>query len=116
MATCIIDLKKSRKRPSNLWAANNHADSSLVVYKTDGTWQYVSLGEGDKLKRKERVFFDSKGRVWVNARFSTSSSTSGVAALDYNGTLNTTSDDRTAFRNTCYNEDGTECSITSIVG
>ena len=97
----------------NMWAANNHADSSLVVYKTDGTWQYVSLGEGDKLKRKERVFFDSKGRVWVNARFSTSSSTSGVAALDYNGTLNTTSDDRTAFRNTCYNEDGTECSITS---
>lgn len=97
----------------NLWAANNHADSSLVVYKTDGTWQYVSLGEGDKLKRKERVFFDSKGRVWVNARFSTSSSTSGVAALDYNGTLSTTSDDRTAFRNTCYNEDGTECSITS---
>lgn len=97
----------------NLWASNNHADSAFVVFKTDGTWQRVSLGEGDKIRRMERVFIDSKGRVWVNGRYSTRTSTGGVAALDYNGTLSTTSDDRTRYRNSCYNEDGAECALSS---
>lgn len=96
----------------NLWITNNYDSNALLVYRTDGQWQKVSMGDGDKLRRMERIMFDSKGHIWVNARMTTRSSASGVVAMNYSGSLATVDGDLSVFRNTAYNEDGTECSLS----
>lgn len=96
----------------NLWMTNNYDANALLVYRTDGEWQKVSMGDGDKLRRLERIMFDSKGHIWVNARMTTRSSSSGVVAMNYSGSLATVDKDPSVFRNSAYNEDGTECSLS----
>lgn len=96
----------------NLWITNNYDANALLVYRTDGEWQKVSMGDGDKLRRLERIMFDSKGHIWVNARMTTRSSSSGVVAMNYSGSLATVDKDPSVFRNSAYNEDGTECSLS----
>lgn len=58
--------------------------------------------------------FDSRGWAWVSVRLTTSSQTSGLGAFDFGGTINSTSDDRSAFRHTVYNEDNAPCDIREV--
>lgn len=98
----------------NLWMTNNYADTILVVKKTDGTWQRVFTEDTKEQNYAEKLMFDSRGWIWGNVRYSTNDQTSGFFCLDYNGTISNQRDDRSKFRNTAVNEDGTSCSLTGV--
>ena len=58
--------------------------------------------------------FDHKGRLWCNIRLSADGNSSGLAGLDYNGTINTDRDDKGYLRTSATNEDGTSCSLEGL--
>lgn len=98
----------------NLWALNAQTDNVVKVMKTDGTWCSMKV---DGLNRNstlvEKMLFDDAGRVWITSR-NTTSVASGLACLDYDGTLEDTDDDESLFRSSATNEDGTRCDISGV--
>lgn len=91
---------------NNLWFINNQVDSIINVIKADGTWTKIY---DDKIKgfpTCDFILFDRKGRVWINSR----RYYPGMYMLDYQGTIDNTSDDESTFRNTITNQDGTSYS------
>ena len=105
---CVYDAE------GNLWFTNNYCDTILVVKKTDGSWQRIFTDDTKQQNYAEKLMFDSRGWLWGNVRVSTSEQTSGFFCLDYNGTISNQRDDRSKFRNSAVNEDGTTCSLTGV--
>lgn len=98
----------------NYWVCNNRSHTLLAVQTRGGDWQPVPCEALDGHKRAEKILFDSRGWAWVSVRLTTSSQTSGLGAFDFGGTINSTSDDRSAFRHTVYNEDNAPCDIREV--
>lgn len=98
----------------NLWVTNNFTTPVIKILKTNGEWTSLPYEKLDQMTRAENVMFDSRGWAWVNCREWTPSYGSGIAVIDYGGTIDNTSDDRTALYKSANNEDGTKCDIEQV--
>ncbi len=98
----------------NLWVTNNFADTTIVVRKPNGDWLRIPFDELDKRGRAEKILHDSRGWAWINEYESTTSMSSGLACINYNGTLANFDDDQTLFRATTTNEDGSSISLEGV--
>lgn len=88
---------------NNLWFINNQVDTIINIIKADGTWTKLYDDKLKKLPTCDFIMFDQKGRIWINSR----RNTPGMYMLDYNGSIDATSDDQSIFRGTITNQDGT---------
>lgn len=98
----------------NLWMTANYNDTLLTVIRTDGSWRRVYFAALDEYARAEKILFDMKGRLWCNIRVSADGKSSGLAGLDYNGTIANSRDDKSYLRTSATNEDGTSCSLEGL--
>lgn len=100
----------------NLWMVNNGVDTLIRVLKADGTWAGVYVDAIRLAPTCEKALFDRRGRFWVASRRTVSNPmhTAGLLCLDYNGTIEDTSDDVATYRTGAYNEDGTSCSFGGV--
>ena len=98
----------------NLWMTANYNDTLLTVIRTDGSWKRVRFAALDEYTRAEKIMFDHKGRLWCNIRLSADGNSSGLAGLDYNGTITNDRDDKGYLRTSATNEDGTSCSLEGL--
>lgn len=92
----------------NLWMTNV-STNTLNILKKDGTFTSLYYSDIAKTPTPTRTLIDSSGRIWVVC----SRSTNGVFCVDTNGTLEDTSDDKTKFRSSYTNQDGTAISGSS---
>lgn len=91
----------------NLWVLNctqGAQDTTIRVMRPDGTWLGIPCPEIKEASTLDRIFFDSQGRAWINSR---RMDARGIFMLDYNGTIDRTSDDHRQLRGTIINQDGT---------
>ncbi len=91
----------------NLWTLNcteGAQDTTIRVMRPNGTWIGIPCPEIKEASTLDRIFFDSKGRTWINSR---RMNARGIFMLDTNGTLDRTSDDRRQLRSTIVNQDAT---------
>ncbi len=96
-------------KEGNLWMVNNGVDSTLCIFKADGTWSRLSIETIRRAPALEKTLFDSKGRLWVASRLSeVNVHGAGLLCLDYNGTIDNTDDDVATYRTEFYNQDGTD--------
>ena len=86
----------------NLWMVNNEVDTILVVLKADNTWTKLYFSELRGAPNSTYIYFDSKGRLWLNSK---RLSSGGIFMLDFNSTVDDTSDDMHVFRQTIVNQD-----------
>ncbi len=98
----------------NLWVTNNFADTTLVIRKPDGTWQHLAFYDLDQRGRAEKILHDSRGWAWINEYETTTTMNSGLACIDYNGTLADADDDKTMYRASATNEDGSTVSLEGL--
>lgn len=89
-------------KDNNLWFMNNMVDTIINVIKADGTWTKIYDEKIKGYPTFDFFLFDRKNRVWLNSR----RYYPGMYVLDYNGTIDDTSDDKSVFRNTITNQDG----------
>ena len=89
----------------NLWMANAETDTVLTVLKADGTWTKLYYEELEMAPNCTYIFFDEKGRLWLNSK---RLDWSGIFVLDYNGTIDDTSDDTYRKQRKITNQDGVE--------
>ncbi|MCD8318433.1 MAG: regulator [Paraprevotella sp.] len=87
----------------NLWMVNTEVDTILVVLKNNGQWTKLYYKELQKAPNATQIFFDSKGRMWMNSK---RLDWGGMFFLDYNGTIDDTSDDTHYLRQKFTNQDG----------
>ena len=98
----------------NLWMLNVQTKEVVKVLTTEGKWYAIPVdGFNSNSTHAQTLLFDSEGRAWITSRRSSSVS-SGLACLDYAGTVDDTSDDQSQFRSTARNEDGTQCDISDV--
>lgn len=81
--------------------------------RPDGSWKDFNDESIAMFPTCERMLFDSSGRLWVTSRRETAYSDDGLYCLDLNGTFENRDDDRSQFRASATNEDGTACEFTS---
>lgn len=86
----------------NLWLINNEVDTIINIIKADGTWTKIYDEKIKGYPTCDFIHFDRKGRVWINSR----RYSPGIYMLDYNGTIDNTSDDQSILRSTITNQDG----------
>lgn len=96
----------------NLWIINNQVDTILRAMRPDGSWKEFYDESIAMFPTCERTLFDSSGRLWVTSRRETAYSDDGLYCLDLNGTFENRDDDRSRFRASATNEDGTACEFT----
>ena len=89
----------------NLWMANAETDTIITVLKNDGSWARLYYEELEDAPNCTQIQFDSKGRLWMNSK---RLSWNGMFVLDYNGTIDDTTDDTHVKRDEVINQDGTE--------
>lgn len=92
----------------NLWITNSYANKSIKIRKKDGTW--IGLGY-DELKGKtnlQNLIFSNptKNLVWINNY----RNTPGLFVLDYNGSIEDTTDDKKKFFSIFTDGDGNNIS------
>lgn len=98
----------------NLWMLNVQTNEVAKVLTPEGKWYAIPVdGFNASSTHAQTLLFDSDGRAWITSRRSSSVS-SGLACLDYAGTIDDTSDDQSLFRSTARNEDGTQCDISDV--
>lgn len=98
----------------NLWIANNHADSGLVVLRNDGSWNRVYVSSLADQQMMDKVRFDSRGYLWINMSANTGRNSGALFGLDYGGTITRFNDDRSQLRSSATNEDGTACDFGEV--
>lgn len=89
----------------NLWMANAETDTVITVLKADGSWARLYYEELEDVPNCTQILFDREGRLWMNSK---RLSWNGMFVLDYNGTIDDTSDDVHVKRDEVINQDGTE--------
>lgn len=87
----------------NLWMVNNQVDTILLVMKPDKTWSKLYFQELREAPNSTYIYFDAQGRLWLNSK---RLEYGGIFCLDYNGTIDDTSDDTYVFRHNITNQDG----------
>lgn len=98
----------------NLWIANNHADSALVVRHPDGSWHRVYAFDISMQRMLDKLRIDGGGRLWLNISAATTSNGGGIFGFDYGGTITNHNDDRSRIRFSATNEDGTVCDLSEV--
>lgn len=91
----------------NLWVLNctqGRADTIVRIMRPDGTWTGIPCPEIQEASTVDKIFFDSKGRAWLNSRRMDSR---GIYLLDYNKTIDNRADDYRKLRSEITNQDGT---------
>ena len=89
----------------NLWILNNEVDTIIRILKPDGSWDKYYVPELEGYPTFDKVYFDSRGWVWITHRRKTSNHEAGVLCINTNGTLEDKSDDHYRFQ---YNFDGND--------
>lgn len=98
----------------NLWVLNSQTKKGVKVLKTDGTWASIPVdGLNEYSLQLGKMLFDNYGRVWIASSIQSSVS-SGLACLDYDGTIDDTDDDQSQLRFSATNEDGTTCNLQDV--
>lgn len=90
----------------NIWMLNcteGKQDTAIRIWKTDGTWTGIPCRVVHDAPTMDKIFFDSRGWAWINSRRMTQR---GILMLNYNGTIERSSDDRFLLRSTIVNQDG----------
>jgi hypothetical protein len=95
----------------NLWMLNSKyynessssTDSSLYILKSDSTWFNPYYAKMPSSPTWNSILFTSNNQVWMN---SARSDKYGIFVLDYNETLEDTSDDQTIFYSQFLDQDG----------
>ena len=98
----------------NLWMTNYQVDKTIHVLKTDGTWKSFYDHQFTKIPTPEKILVGKNGQVWVTSRRTTDNGPSGLYCLDVDGTIDDESDDRTLFRSSAPNQDGTTCTLYQL--
>lgn len=98
----------------NLWILNNERDTLLYVLKPDGKWKGIYVEALRNAPTCEKTMLDRKGRLWVASRRTVGNHTAGLLCLDYNGTIDNTSDDVATYRTAAPNQDGLECKLNGV--
>ena len=91
----------------NLWVLNcteGRADTTLRIMRPDGSWTGIPCPEIKSASTIDKIFFDSKGRAWLNSR---RMNQRGIYLLDYNKTIDNRADDYRKLRSEIINQDGT---------
>lgn len=88
----------------NLWMMNNEVDTLFVIMKPDSTWVRLYYPEiANSTACNFFITFDRNGNVWFNSQ---RMEQRGIFFLNYNGTLEDTSDDIHLLRRNIINQDG----------
>lgn len=88
----------------NLWMINLEVDTCFVILKPDNNWTRLYYPEITKTPTcNYTITFDRNENVWFNSQ---RQSTRGIFFLNYNGTLEDTSDDIHLLRQSIINQDG----------
>lgn len=87
---------------NNMWFINNQVDTIINVIKADGSWVKIYDEKIKGYPTFDFIMMDRKGRVWLNSR----RHSQGIYMLDFNGTIEDTSDDESYFRASITNQDG----------
>lgn len=95
----------------NLWILCGVAEKGISIYTKEKKWISISHKDFNEKYTLRGTFFDQRGWMWC---FSPNWSTPGLYVLDYNGTLENTADDRTAYISTFYNQDGEKKEVSQI--
>ena len=98
----------------NLWMTNYQADQALHVLKKDGSWKSFQNFQFKNLPTPETILIGKNGLVWANSKRTTEKGPSGLFCLDTDGTLDDESDDRSLFRSSAPNQDGTMCELFQL--
>lgn len=98
----------------NLWMTNYESPLSIHVLKTDGSWKSFGNTQFTRIVTPETMLIGKNGLIWVNSKRTTEKGNSGLYALDINGTIDDESDDRSLFRSSALNQDGTNCSFYEL--
>jgi len=91
----------------NLWMLNcteGKEKASIRILKNNGTWAAIPCSEIESASTIDKIMFDSRGWAWFISRRMTER---GVFILNYNNTIDNTSDDRRRLFTTIINQDGT---------
>ena len=94
-------------KSNNLWIVNSNVQNAIQVMKADGTWKALSYSSLDNPTFLKECMFDRYGRLWS---ISSLEFDYGVFCLDYNGTIDNTTDDKHKFVSNFINQDGTQLS------
>ncbi|MEG1580683.1 MAG: hypothetical protein RR386_05440 [Bacteroidaceae bacterium] len=99
----------------NIWMLNNEVDTVVRIKMKNGGWTKIYIPELEKNPTMDKIMFDSRGWAWITSRRTTQSGTkAGILCLNYNGTLGTTSDDKTIFHSTFTNQDNVSYSFNLV--
>ena len=91
----------------NLWMLNcteGKETASIRVLKNNSSWAAIPCSEIEDAPTVDKIMFDSRGWAWFISRRMTER---GVFILNYNGTIDNTSDDSRRLFSTIVNQDGT---------
>lgn len=94
-------------KDGHLWILNPTAGKNEIIIhvrKKNGQWTTIPCPEIEDASTTDRIFFDSRGYAWINSR---RMSGRGVCVINYNGTIDNTSDDRRKLFSTIVNQDNT---------
>lgn len=98
----------------NLWMTNYETPAVLKVLLKDSTWVSLTDPEFTNISTPDNTLIDGDGRLWVSVRRSSNVAPAGLYCLDFNGTPADQSDDKSLFRYTANNEDGTACNFDAV--
>ena len=99
----------------NLWMLNNEVDTVLCIKTKSNGWKKIYINELDGNPTMDKILLDSRGWAWINSRRTASSKfNAGILCLDFGGTIDDTSDDRTSFRTTFINQDNTSYTFNLV--
>lgn len=102
-------------KAGHLFLLNNSQDTCLWVRKNDGEWKGLYFKDLEKAPTLERTLIDSRGWLWITSRRTVSNHEGGFFCLDYNKTIDNTSDDVYTYRSSFVNQDGTVCKFQSAM-
>lgn len=101
-------------KEGNLFVANSGGGTDFTVdtiiwcLKRDGTWRGFYHAPIANASCFEQSLIDRKGRLWVTQRRTAGSIHGGFLCMDFNGTIDNTSDDVYTYRDVEFkNQDGT---------
>lgn len=99
----------------NLWLVNNtQTDTILRVLKPDGTWKGFYFDGLANAPTAEKTLIDSRGYIWVASRRTVSNHDGGLLCFDNNGTVDQLNDDRSRYRSSATNQDGTAYTLQGV--
>lgn len=99
----------------HLFLLNNAQDTCIWVRKPDGRWKGIYHRSLKQAPGLERTLIDSRGWLWVTSKRTVDHHNGGFLCLDYNQTIDNTSDDVATYRSSFTNQDGAVCSFQAAL-